>query len=114
MQFDLQTIVQGTFIKRYKRFFVDVRLKDGTILTAHCPNTGSMKGLLVDGALCILTKAENPKRKLQYTWQFVNLGCPRKPLWISVNTHLDNALVEEALHKKIIKKSQIIPLSIEK
>jgi sugar fermentation stimulation protein A len=103
MQFDPELIVHGTFIKRYKRFFVDVKLTDGTVLTAHCPNTGSMKGLLIEGAPCILTKADNPKRKLQYTWQFINLGCQAQPLWISVNTHLDNALVEEALHNKVIK-----------
>ena len=104
MQFDSKTIIHGTFIKRYQRFFVDVQLTDGTVLTAHCPNTGSMKGLLREGAPCILTKADNPKRKLQYTWQFINLGGAAKPLWISVNTHLDNALVEEALHNKLIKE----------
>lgn len=104
MQFDAKTVVHGTFIKRYKRFFVDIKLTDGTVLTAHCPNTGSMKGLLIEGAPCILTKVDNAKRKLQYTWHLINLGGQHQPLWVSVNTHLDNALVEEALHNKTIKE----------
>lgn len=109
MQFDPEIIIQGAFIKRYKRFFVDVELDDGTVLTAHCPNTGSMKGLLIEGAQCVLTRSDNPKRKLQYTWQFINLGNKIQPLWISINTHLDNALVEEALHNKIIKEVNAYP-----
>lgn len=109
MKFDPKIIVQGTFIKRYKRFFVDVKLTDGTVLTAHCPNTGSMKGLLIEDAQCVLTKSDNPKRKLQYTWQFINLGLSGQEFWVSINTHLDNALVEEALHNKIIKEVDLYP-----
>ena len=109
MKFDPNIIVQGTFIKRYKRFFVDIKLADGRVLTAHCPNTGSMKGLLIEGAECVFTKSDNPKRKLQYTWQFINLGSTDQPLWISINTHLDNALVEEALDSKIIQNVNQYP-----
>ncbi|MDP2194001.1 MAG: DNA/RNA nuclease SfsA [Alphaproteobacteria bacterium] len=102
MEFDLSTIIQAKFVKRYKRFFSDFEREDGSILTAHCPNTGSMMGLLQVGATCILTKSDNPKRKLAYTWQLINIGFDT-PNWISVNTHLDNDLVHEALKDQRIE-----------
>ena len=59
-------LISGELIKRYKRFFVDVKIKD-TVVTAHCPNTGSMMGLLRSGNRVWLSKTDNPKRKLKYT-----------------------------------------------
>ena len=64
------TLLSGEFIKRYKRFFVDVKIGN-KIVTAHCPNTGSMMGLLSKGNEVWLTKTDNPKRKLKYTLQIV-------------------------------------------
>ena len=63
-------LLQGSFIKRYKRFFVDINFK-GKIITAHCPNPGSMMGLLNKGNKAWFSKTNNPKRKLQYTLQII-------------------------------------------
>ena len=63
-----ETLISGEFIKRYKRFFVDIKMGNNTV-TAHCPNTGSMMGLLKKGNKVWLTKSDNPKRKLKYTLQ---------------------------------------------
>ena len=59
-------LISGEFIKRYKRFFVDIKIGNNTV-TAHCPNTGSMMGLLKKGNKVRLSKSDNPKRKLKYT-----------------------------------------------
>ena len=63
-----KSLIKGKLIKRYKRFFVDVKL-DNQVVTAHCPNTGSMKGLLDEGNQAYLLKNDDPKRKLKYTLQ---------------------------------------------
>ena len=63
-------LISGEFIKRYKRFFVDVKINNHS-LTAHCPNTGSMMGLLKVGNQVWLSKSNNPKRKLKYTLQII-------------------------------------------
>ena len=60
------SLIKGKLIKRYKRFFTDIRLNN-EIVIAHCPNTGSMKGLLNKGNLVFISKSDNPKRKLKYT-----------------------------------------------
>ena len=65
-----KSLIKGKFIKRYKRFFVDVKI-DGKIITAHCPNTGSMYGLLKKDNKVWLTKSNNPNRKLKYTLQII-------------------------------------------
>ena len=66
-------LISGVFIKRYKRFFVDVKINGKTVL-AHCPNTGSMLGLLNRGNKVWLTKSNNPKRKLKYTLQIIEIN----------------------------------------
>ena len=81
-------LISGHFIKRYKRFFVDVRIK-GKIVTAHCPNTGSMQGLLKKGNKVWLTKSNNHKRKLKYTLQIIEDNKKK----IGINTHLTNKIV---------------------
>ena len=63
-------LISGQFIKRYKRFFVDVKINN-KIITAHCPNTGSMFGLLKKNNKVWLSKSNNPKRKLKYTLQII-------------------------------------------
>ena len=91
-------LIPGHLIKRYKRFFVDVKIK-GKIITAHCPNTGSMYGLLKKGNKVWLTKSNNLNRKLKYTLQIIQ----DKKTKVGVNTHLTNKIVLEALENNLIK-----------
>ena len=101
-------LISGQFIKRYKRFFVDVKIKD-KIVTAHCPNTGSMYGLLKKNNRVWVTKTDNPKRKLKYTLQVIEDDKTK----VGVNTHLSNKIVLHALNNNMIKgfdkKIQIKP-----
>ena len=98
MNFD-DKLISGIFIKRYKRFFVDVRIED-KIITAHCPNTGSMRGLLKEGNKVWLSKSNNPNRKLKYTLQIIENDTSK----IGVNTHLTNKIVLDALENNQIKE----------
>jgi sugar fermentation stimulation protein A len=90
-------LISGLFIKRYKRFFVDVKVKN-KIITAHCPNTGSMMGLLNKNNKVWITEAVNKKRKLKYTLQIIEENGSK----VGVNTHLTNKIVHHALQKNII------------
>jgi len=92
-----EILLQGTLIKRYKRFFADIKYKNQTII-AHCPNSGSMKGLLNKGNKVYFSNADNPKRKLKYTLEMIEV---EKKL-IGVNTHLSNKIVLEGLKSKKI------------
>jgi sugar fermentation stimulation protein A len=92
-------LISGQFIKRYKRFFVDIKIKD-KIVTAHCPNTGSMSGLLRKGNKVWLVKSDNPKRKLKYTLQIIEVNKKK----IGVNTHLTNKIVLHALKNNLMKE----------
>ena len=97
MQFN-KKLLQGTLIKRYKRFFVDIKYKNKTI-TAHCPNSGSMMGLLNKGNNVWFSESDNPKRKLKYTLQIVVVN----NIPVGINTHLSNKIVLESLINKKIK-----------
>ena len=94
-----EKLLQGKLIKRYKRFFVDIKHQN-KIIAAHCPNSGSMMGLLDLNSNVWFSKSSNPKRKLKYTLQML---CSNKKI-IGINTHLTNKIVLEALKKKKIKK----------
>ncbi len=87
-------LIKGKLIKRYKRFLADVELSDGTVVTAHCPNTGAMTGCAEPGFAAYLRFSDDPKRKLKYTWE---LAQTFKGEFIGVNTHNANKLVAEAL-----------------
>ena len=93
-----ETLISGEFIKRYKRFFVDVKIANN-IVTAHCPNTGSMMGLLKKGNQVWLSKSDNPNRKLKYTLEIIE---DRKSK-VGINTHLTNSIVFEGLNNSVIK-----------
>ena len=93
-----EKLLQGTLIKRYKRFFVDIYYQNETI-SAHCPNPGSMMGLLNKGNSVWFSEASNPERKLKYTLEIVNVD---KKL-VGINTQLTNKIVLEALNQKKIK-----------
>jgi len=92
-------LISGVFIKRYKRFFVDVKINNETVV-AHCPNTGSMLGLLTEGNKVWLTKTNNPNRKLKYTLQIIEDNGSK----VGVNTHLTNKIVLDALQNNNIKE----------
>ena len=93
-----ETLIAGQFIKRYKRFFVDVKIGNEKVV-AHCPNTGSMMGLLKKGNNVWISKSNNPKRKLKYTLQIIEDQKSK----VGINTHLTNKIVFEALDKRTIK-----------
>ncbi len=93
----------GTFIKRYKRFFVDVKLDSGEIVTAHCPNTGPMTGVSTPGSAVMLSKSNNPKRKLGYTLELIEVH-DNEPTWVGVNTALPNRVVKLALEKYLFSE----------
>ena len=102
-------LIPGEFIKRYKRFFVDVKINN-QIITAHCPNPGSMMGLLKKNNKVWVTEANNKKRKLKYTLQIIKDGGSK----VGVNTHLTNKIVLHALEKNLIKDfNQIINIKSE-
>ena len=92
-------LIPGVLIKRYKRFFVDVKVKD-EIITAHCPNTGSMMGLLNEGNKVWISKSNNEKRKLKYTLQIIEINKNK----IGINTHLTNKIVKEALENNFFNE----------
>ena len=88
----------GRWIKRYKRFFLDVETDNG-VLTIHCPNTGSMKNCGSEGDIVWYSLSDNPKRKLPGTSEIVELSDGHK---IGINTHLANKLIKEALENQVI------------
>jgi sugar fermentation stimulation protein A len=96
-------LISGLLIKRYKRFFVDVKV-DNQILTAHCPNTGSMYGLLKKGNKVWISKSDNPKRKLKYTLEIIEDNKSK----VGVNTHSTNKIVLDALQNNLIKEFNYI------
>jgi sugar fermentation stimulation protein A len=90
---------KGKLIKRYKRFLADVELDDGTVVTAHCPNTGSMESCYAPGCWVWLSPANNPDRKLKWTWEFT----ASEDGLIGVNTARPNEVIGEALAAGKIK-----------
>ena len=94
-----KSLIKGKLIKRYKRFFVDIKLNK-EIVTAHCPNTGSMKGLLDEGNEVFVLKHNDPKRKLKYGLEIIKT---RKNL-VGVNTHMANKIVNHGLINNLIKE----------
>ena len=93
-----ERLLQGTLVKRYKRFFVDIKYKN-KIITGHCPNTGSMMGLLNKGNKIWFSRSDNLSRKLKYTLEIIEVG----KKMIGINTLLTNKIVFEALSQKKIK-----------
>ncbi|MAR91478.1 MAG: DNA/RNA nuclease SfsA [Pseudomonadales bacterium] len=98
MKFD-PPLATGTLVRRYKRFLADITLADGTELTLHCPNTGSMKNCQAPGSTVWYSDSGNPKRKYRHTWELVQVG----PKAIAgINTGRANALVKEAVLAGVI------------
>ena len=94
-----KSLIKGKLIKRYKRFFTDVKINN-EVITAHCPNTGSMKGLLDEGNEVFLLKNNDPKRKLKYGLEIIKA----KNNLVGVNTHLANKIVKHGLSNNLISE----------
>ena len=92
-------LISGLFIKRYKRFFVDIKINN-QVITAHCPNTGSMYGLLKKGNKVWVSKSNNPNRKLKYTLEIIE----DNKVKVGINTHSTNKIVHHALKNNLIKE----------
>ena len=93
-----ERLLQGTLIKRYKRFFVDIKYKN-KIITSHCPNSGSMMGLLNKGNKVWFSRSNNPSRKLKHTLEMIEV----EKKMVGINTLLTNKIVLDALNQKKIK-----------
>jgi sugar fermentation stimulation protein A len=88
-----QPVLQGRLLRRYKRFLADIELENGEVIVAHCPNTGSLKGCTPERARAVLRDSQDPKRKLRYTLQTIEV----EGGWVNVDTGLPNKLVPEAI-----------------
>ncbi len=86
-------LIHGRLIKRYKRFLTDVELDDGSVVVAHCANSGSMESVKEPGAEVWLSPARNPDRKLKFTWEMIRIG----ETLVGINTSLPNYIVSEAI-----------------
>lgn len=96
MEFE-RPLIEGTFLKRYKRFFADVEL-DGEIVTAHVPNTGSLKSCNTPGSRCLLSTSDDPNRALKFTLQAVESDNH----WVGVNTSWPNKLAIEIFQQGVL------------
>lgn len=92
-----QGLLLGTLRQRYKRFFAEIELDQGEIVTAHCPNTGPMTGVSTPGSRVAVSLATNPQRKLAYTWEMIAVD----QVWVGINTALPNRIVGHMLRQKI-------------
>ncbi len=88
----------GVLVKRYKRFFADIELASGEMITAHCPNTGPMNGVSTVGSKVLVSKSNNPKRKLAYTWELISVD----GVWVGVNTAMPNRVTKLVLEKYLL------------
>jgi len=90
----------GILIKRYKRFLADIQIDNETIMTVHCPNSGSMRGCSEPGSPVIISHSDNPKRKYAWTLEMVQV----QGIWVGVNTARTNAIVREALEDGVMNE----------
>ena len=99
MRFE-QHLQPGILIRRYKRFLADVKLPDGSLLTVHCPNSGTMLGCSEPGSPVMISRSNNPARKYPHTLEMVRA----ENTWVGVNTSLTNKLVRESLEYGVVEE----------
>jgi sugar fermentation stimulation protein A len=93
-------LISGRLLRRYKRFLADIELADGTLVTAHCPNSGSMKGCAAVGSPVMLSVSNKPSRKLLYTWELVQAD----GVWVGINTSLTNRIAREGIENGTVSE----------
>lgn len=101
MRFSSQ-LIEGRLVRRYKRFLADVELAGGETVTAHCANPGSMLGLNAAGARVWLSRSSNPKRKLAYSWELIEVELGMGPALVGINTSSPNGAVAAAIEAGLI------------
>jgi len=99
--YEYPPLLSGRLKRRYKRFLADIELDSGEIITAHCANTGPMLGVSTVGSRVQVSQSDNPKRKLPYTWEMIEVNA-EKPTWVGINTNLPNKVIKIALEKQLI------------
>jgi sugar fermentation stimulation protein A len=99
-------LLRGTLVKRYKRFFADIELESGELITAHCPNTGPMTSISTVGSPVQVSCSTNPKRKLAYTWELIEVY-DNAPTWVGVNTVMPNQVTKLLLTQRLLPSLQI-------
>ena len=100
---EFEPLVEGVLIRRYKRFLADIQIENGEIVSAHCANTGPMKGLLNEGAKVRISFSHSTKRKLPWTWEQVKvLGNNNKEVWVGINTLFANKLVKKVIEQNLL------------
>lgn len=99
-------LLRGILVKRYKRFFADIELDSGELITAHCPNTGPMTSISTIGSPVQVSLSTNPKRKLAYTWELIEVY-DNAPTWVGVNTALPNQVTKLLLEARLLPSLQI-------
>ena len=101
---EFEPLIEGILIKRYKRFLADIQIENGEIVTAHCANTGPMKGLLNEGAKVRISFSSSTTRKLPWTWEQVKvLGSDNKEVWVGINTLFANKLIRKVIEQNLLK-----------
>ena len=93
--FSYPPLISGILVRRYKRFFADIQLPSGEIITAHCPNTGPMTGVSTVGSPVCVSRSDSPQRKLAYTWEMIQIN----NTWVGINTGLPNKVIKLALEQ---------------
>ena len=102
---EFDPLIEGILIKRYKRFLADIKLESGEVITAHCANTGPMRGLLNEGAKVRISVSSSPKRKLPFTWEQICVSdAKNEEVWVGINTLFANKLIKKVIEKNLLNK----------
>ena len=100
-----ESLIEGKLIKRYKRFLADIKLDNGKIITAHCANTGPMKGLLKEGSKVRVSFSPSSKRKLSWTWEQIKvIKNSNEQVWVGINTLFANKIIKTVIEKNFLRE----------